>query len=404
MMLVIFDDRIKSFFPLTQLRATGDLRCGIMKLRQRLDLLFSNDNPVHYLLPEYLRPLYQERHPDWDEYASHIGDYLYINSRLIVNEDTIREIRKLKTSKALINNGDIVALRSADHITDLSQYIVEHKKSYTSKQTDIGLYYNPAELIHDNDRLIRFDFDLIFSDKDNYFETEPGVTVLHPYNVWLGENVVLKPGVVLDASNGPIVIDDGALVMANAVVLGPCYIGKGTMIKIGAKIYQSCSIGPVCKVGGELEGTILQAYSNKQHDGFLGHSYIGEWVNIGADTNNSDLKNTYKPVELYSYETGQKYNSGTQFMGCLIGDHVKLGINSTVNTGSVIGTGSNLWGRDLINGFIPDFSWGQADSLSLYQYDKFHDTARTVKQRRALDISPAEDSLLKKIHEDRTEN
>ena len=403
-MLVIFDDihRI-DFSPLTQLRVTGDLRCGILKLRQRLELLFSEEDDTAYIVPKDLQDLYRERHPDWDFAPKGSGQHLYLNARLIVTPESIRSIRSMQDETVLLSGDSIVAIRSAIAITDPTEPGASLKSLKSIRDDKLTLYAHPAQLIHDNDRMIRFDFEQVFADKDNYFETEPGVTVLHPYNVWLGEDVILKPGVVLDASDGPIVIDDNALVMANSVIIGPCYIGKKTIIKIGAKIYQSCSIGPVCKIGGELEGTIIQAYSNKQHDGFLGHSYIGEWVNLGADTNNSDLKNTYKNVYIYSYSQKAGYDTGTRFMGCLIGDHAKLGINSTINTGAVLGTGVNLWGRELISGFIQDFSWGQADSLSPYRLEAFIETARLVKDRRNLSLSKAEERLFDKIQQDNLE-
>ena len=169
-------------------------------------------------------------------------------------------------------------------------------------------------------------------------------------------------------------------------------------MKIGAKIYGGSSIGPICKVGGEIESSIFQAYSNKQHDGFLGHSYVGEWVNLGADTNNSDLKNNYKNVFQYSYETGELFDSGTQFMGCLIADHVKIGINCSLNTGLVIGLGANIYGNKLFSGFVPDFSWGEADSLNTYRIDEFLDTAGKVKSRRRLELEQIESELLKLFH------
>ncbi len=187
--------------------------------------------------------------------------------------------------------------------------------------------------------------------------------------------------------------------MPNAVLCGPLYVGKNSLIKIGAKLYGGTSIGKVCKVGGEVEGTIFQGYSNKQHDGFLGHAYIGEWVNLGADTNNSDLKNTYKNVAYYSYATKTKLDSGTQFLGCFIGDHSKTGINCSINTGAVIGIGSNLFGRDLISDFIPDFSWGEAGSLVPYRFAAFCETATLVKQRRLMAFDQLETEFYKSLYE-----
>ena len=309
------------------------------------------------------------------------------------------EIQNLKPGHALLEDHSLIALRASGGLRlsfDQDELQSSGIKCHHSAQAN-ALYRQLSDLIHDNDRLLRYDFEQFFHDKDNFFETEPGVTILNPYNVWLGEDVDLKPGVIIDASDGPVVIDEEAVVMHNSVIIGPCYIGKRSVVKINAKIYQSCSIGPVCKIGGEVEGSIIQAYSNKQHDGFLGHAYLGEWVNIGADTNNSDLKNTYKNVAIYNYTTKNKIDSGTQFMGCLIGDHVKLGINSTINTGAVIGLGSNLWGRNLISDYISEFSWGEAGSLIRYRIEDFIQTAATVKARRKLKLGEAEIALFQRL-------
>ena len=224
-----------------------------------------------------------------------------------------------------------------------------------------------------------------------------GTTILNPYNIWIGKDAKIKPGVIIDASDGPVILDENALIMPNAVLVGPVYLGKNSMIKVGAKIYKGTSIGPVCKVGGEVEETIFQAYSNKQHDGFLGHSYIGEWVNIGAGTTNSDLKNNYRNVEVYFYPSGKKVDSESKFVGTFIGDHTKTGINSTINTGTVVGVGCNLFGRELIKDFIPSFRWGEGSELTEYQEDKFLETVKIVKQRRNLKLTKNEKELYTNI-------
>jgi len=264
-------------------------------------------------------------------------------------------------------------------------------------ECEYPVYHHLADVIHDNKRLIELDFQKVFIDKDNSFETELGVSILHPYNTWLGEGVHLSPGVVIDASDGPVVIDDGVRVMPNAVIMGPTYIGKRSLIRIGTKIYPGTSIGPVCKIGGEIGDTIIQAYSNKQHDGFLGHSYIGEWVNIGADTNNSDLKNNYNTVKFYSYAQQGRIDSGIQFLGTMIGDHTKIGINCSINTGCVIGVACNLYGSSLISDHIPSFSWGEAGDLKHYRFDAFIQTAQNVKQRRDLTLTDTEINLYRHI-------
>jgi UDP-N-acetylglucosamine diphosphorylase/glucosamine-1-phosphate N-acetyltransferase len=398
MKLLLFEDQRSDFFPICQTRIVGDLRCGILKLRQRLEASFPADE-LAYLVDNDLVELYRERHPDWEINPKTEEDTLYLNTRLRFTAALQTEIQNLKPGHALLEDHSLIALRASGGLRlsfDQDELQSSGIKCHHSAQAN-ALYRQLSDLIHDNDRLLRYDFEQFFHDKDNFFETEPGVTILNPYNVWLGEDVDLKPGVIIDASDGPVVIDEEAVVMHNSVIIGPCYIGKRSVIKINAKIYQSCSIGPVCKIGGEVEGSIIQAYSNKQHDGFLGHAYLGEWVNIGADTNNSDLKNTYKNVAIYNYTTKNKIDSGTQFMGCLIGDHVKLGINSTINTGAVIGLGSNLWGRNLISDYIPEFSWGEAGSLVRYRIEDFIQTAATVKARRKLKLGEAEIALFQRL-------
>lgn len=396
--MIIFDHQPIRYFPITFTRPVSDLRCGILKLRQRLQALI-DDSGTHLWIQPRLEELYQERHPDWMINKAGKAGELMVNSSLIPSPEHIAAVKNLKAGELIRQDQTIVAIRLLDGLEYTSELLPAAFSEYRDVEGINMLFTQLADLVHANEGLIRQDYENFFYDKDNTFELEPGVTVLNPYSVWLGEGVTLKPGVILDASEGPIVIDEGATVMPNAVILGPCYIGKNSQIKVAAKIYQGTSIGPVCKVGGEVEGTIFQAYSNKQHDGFLGHAYVGEWVNIGADTNNSDLKNTYDSVSVYNYEEGAKTDSGTMFMGCIIGDHSKLGINCTINTGTVIGVGANLWGSPLIDTFIPDFSWGMANELRPYRLQAFFWTANEVKQRRKLQLSAAEKELYREIAE-----
>lgn len=392
MATIIFDDHARAnFYPLTLTRSTGDLRCGILKLRQRLEATFCEDDAPVICLDETLRPLYAERHPDWQLNAiPHQEPKLYLNSRMMLTDAAISAIQALPLGSALTwQNAVVAAKTTACNLSELSLL--------PAVPSDLQLYSSLSELIHDNARMIKWDFEHFFFDKDNFFETEPGVTVLDPYNIWIAENVILAPGVVIDASEGPVILDEGSRVMANSVLTGPLYLGKGSIVKVGAKLYGSTSIGPVCKIGGEVEGCIIQAYTNKQHDGFLGHSYLGEWINLGAGTNNSDLKNNYKQVTYYSYPAAAKVDSGSQFLGCLIGDHSKTGISSSINTGTVIGVGCNLWGTDLITDYVPSFSWGTATTLQNYRFDAFCATAGTVKARRGLALGLQETALLQNI-------
>jgi len=397
MNLTVFDDKAVDFYPVSFTRSVGDVRCGILKLRQRLQaLLFGENESV--LIEKGLENLYRERHPDWMINRA-TGDTLYVNSRMKLTPESLKAVKGLKTGQSLrCSNGTLAAVRST---VQESEYSIADVENFAAKaesvQASVHLYNNMADIIMDNSRLIEFDFEQFFHDADNFIETEPGVTILNPYQVWIGQDVLLKPGVVIDASGGPVVIDEKAEVMANSVIIGPVYIGKKTIVKVGSKIYGGTSIGPVCKIGGEIEGSIIQAYSNKQHDGFLGHAYLGEWINLGAGTNNSDLKNNYKSIAFYSYQHKAKVQSGYQFLGSIIADHTKTGINCTLNTGVMIGVGCNIWGKNIISDFVPSFSWGEAGLPVTYDFEAFTQTAKLVKQRRNLELTDIEIDLVRTI-------
>jgi UDP-N-acetylglucosamine diphosphorylase/glucosamine-1-phosphate N-acetyltransferase len=202
----------------------------------------------------------------------------------------------------------------------------------------------------------------------------------------------VKPGVVLDAEEGPIHIERGAVIEPNAVLMGPCFIGPGSIVRPGATLRGGVTIGPVCKVGGEIECSVFQGRANKQHDGFLGHSFVGEWVNLGADTVTSDLKNTYGAIRVHVNGVGAE--TGQHFVGSFIGDHAKTGIGSILPTGCVIGVAANVFTQKRIPKFVPSFAWLTDEGLTEYQVDKAIRIARTVMARRDTHLSHAEAALL----------
>lgn len=397
MNVIIFDDNnFNNFFPLTLTRPISELRVGILKLRQRI-LGFLELETAALLIEKRLENYYKERHPAWVINEIEAGKHFFVNSRLKINDACVYKIRRLKTGQCLICKGTVVAAK-LNFDTNKKISCEELNFDNLEKIEFCADFWNyPWELVNENAKYIDQDFENFFYETDNYFETETGVTVLNPYSVWIGQGTTIGAGTVIDASNGAVVIDEDTKIMPNCVIIGPVYIGKNSVIKAAAKIYEGTSIGPVCKVGGEVEETIIQGYSNKQHDGFLGHSYLGEWVNLGADTNNSDLKNNYKNVKVYNYPAKTKIDSGTMFAGCFIGDHSKLGINSSINTGTVIGCCCNIWGLNLVEGYIKDFSWGTYGDFVEYKPEKFIETASLVKQRRQLDMGKHEKELYKQI-------
>lgn len=225
-----------------------------------------------------------------------------------------------------------------------------------------------------------------------------GVSFVNPKKIYISKTAKIKPGVVLDAEEGPVVIDGGAVIMANSSIMGPAYIGKGSVVKAGARIYPGTSIGPMCKVGGEIEESIFQGYSNKQHDGFLGHSFICEWVNIGAGTSNSDLKNNYSNVKVWN--DGEQVDTGKMFAGLFIGDHSKCGINTMFNTGTVVGVSCNLFGHGYMPKHIPSFSWGGPEKMTKFDIERAVKTARAVMKRRDVEMTEEYEKLFRKVFEE----
>jgi UDP-N-acetylglucosamine diphosphorylase/glucosamine-1-phosphate N-acetyltransferase len=207
---------------------------------------------------------------------------------------------------------------------------------------------------------------------------------------------VVRAGAVIDASDGPVWIGDGAVIMPNAVVVGPACVGTRSTVKAGARILAGTSIGAICRVGGEVDETVFADYSNKQHDGFLGHSYVGSWVNIGAATNTSDLKNTYGMVRMWN--AGAERDTGRQFLGVILGDHTKTGINTVFNTGTVVGFNCNLYSSEMPASFVPSFSWGHGRTLAPYDLAKAMQTASVAMPRRGVDFTDVSRRLFERIH------
>ena len=228
---------------------------------------------------------------------------------------------------------------------------------------------------------------------NNDYTYHPSLITINDEYIHIGHNSNIKAGVIIDASKGPIIIDSEAILDHGVILEGPNYIGKKTYIAPGTKVRPNNIIGPMCKVGGELIENNFLGYSNKVHDGFLGHSYIGEWVNIGAGTNNSNLKNNYNPVKVRIEE--HTYETQLQFLGSLIGDYTRIAIGTNLNTGTTVGIGSNVFEHQFINNYIPPFSWGRDEKVEI---EKLLDTISKMQKRRGKSISSSEKKSIKKIY------
>ncbi len=397
MQYILFDDnKWQNFFPITLTRSTGDLRTGILKQRQKINAMLG-DEVIRVIIDPSLVPLYRERHADWQINHFDEGEYVLVNSRFRLNDDILDLIENLPENTTITCPEGVVVARCTIKEGELTPDTLDFSALKKQKLEESCLWSYLWQIILANGDNITDDYERFLQEDGTFCEVEPGVTTMNPYNIWIGEDVQLYPGVVIDATEGPVVIDEGAVIYPNAILTGPLYVGKKTKIKAIARVGEGTSLGPVCKIGGEVEGVIVQGYSNKQHEGFLGHSYLGEWVNLGADTNNSDLKNNYGSVKMHVYGETEKVDSKETFLGAVIGDHAKTGINCSINTGTVIGVGCNLYGSELIKDFVPDFSWGTGDQINDYRIDKFLETAQVVKGRRKLDLSECEKELYKNL-------
>ena len=412
MHICIFEDpHVKNFYPLSYLRAVYDCHCGTMSLRERIEELSGSKHVVYHVrqfLAGYLREQYPHRlvneFPD--------DDTVFINGRIIADPSLRKLLRFRSFDEQVLYSGNEIAIAfvKRDHVrhiasqlqTELFQkWMVE---SFPSGLFDCRLLQYPWEIVNCNPEALHSDFQRIRKRtrrKTAAGNVYDGAHLLNKKDIIIGKGSVVKPGAVLDAENGPIILDEHVTVMPNSFIEGPVYVGKHSLVKVGAKIYHGTSIGAHCKVGGEIENSIIHSYTNKQHEGFLGHSCLGSWINIGADTNNSDLKNTYGPIKVYL--SGRQIDTGLQFVGLTMGDHSKTGINMMFDTGTVVGISCNVYGAGLPPKFIPSFSWGSVGSFSVFELEKSLEVARRMMARRNVQMSSLYEAMMRTVFE-ATEN
>ncbi len=388
------DERFAQFHPLTLTRPVFDLRCGMASLREKIARQFENAQ-LFLFCREYLADAMREANPACRVNEMPAVASWFVNARFLFSarlpENPLQELllrHHDKTVAAFIKPERLALVDGNIKLPESFPEIAEHEVE--------GHWLNyPWDLVHANAKEIARDFAFYNRGGQILGKVYPNVTLLEEQNIFIAPSAKVKPGVVLDAEDGPIYIDEGATIMPNASLQGPLYIGKNSTIKMGAKIYEGASIGEVCKVGGEVEESIIHGYSNKQHEGFLGHAYLGEWVNLGADTNNSDLKNNYSTVKVYI--NGESVDSGSLFAGLFMGDHAKSGINTMFNTGTVVGVMSNVFGAGYPSKAIPSFAWGGVPSFETYALEKALAVARRVMARRKRELTPAQEKVLRQV-------
>ncbi|MGE3800737.1 MAG: putative sugar nucleotidyl transferase [Candidatus Kapaibacterium sp.] len=394
-MICLFEDQhVEGFYPLSATRHVATLLCGGFTPHERAaKLLHTNSVLLHGR--EYLRPIYRSNSLS----APTSEQVTFINGRLRIEPDFLSSLpsesgwiirREESVIAARLKREQLSDLNYDDSFLDFSR--VEGLRELEFEGGE--LYHYLWEMIAGNNEAIVADSQIL-----DLFVPEilpAGVSRVGGGGLYFGEDVSVAPGVVFDTTDGPIILCDGVKVMANSVIQGPCFIGANSTVKIGAKIYHGTSIGPWCKVGGEIENSIILGYSNKQHDGFLGHSYLGAWVNLGADTNTSDLKNNYGMIRVTL--RGEEIDTGQMFLGALIGDHSKSGINTMLNTGTVVGPFANIFGGGFPPKEISSYAWCNVSEIVPYRLDKALELAERVMKRRNVDLTPEERGVLEYLY------
>ena len=404
--ICLFEDvHYTRLLPLVYFRPVYNLQCGVLTLRQKLEYLLKGQKiqlHARNLLTEYLREL----HPNLNINAFPAVDTWFINGRVVADEAFVKFLSSQDLNEKVFVNGSevVAAFIKAKNIKMVTQnwfnepVTVEHFSSLPTSELQCRTIQFPWDLINYNADEIEKDYERLAKTArrtKSSAKVYKGVILLNRKRILLGQKSVIKPGAVLDAEKGPIIIGKNVTIMPNAFIEGPAYIGDHSIIKVGAKIYHGTSIGEWCKVGGEVEASIIHSYSNKQHDGFLGHSYLGSWINIGADTNNSDLKNTYGTIKVQL--NGKEIDTGLQFVGLIMGDHSKTGINVMFDTGTIVGVSCNIYGAGLPPKYLPSFLWGEGKSFSEYRLDQSVETARRMMARRNMQVSAEYEKLYRSI-------
>lgn len=383
---ILFDDtRWEQLLPLTFTRPVAELHIGMESMTSRWKHFLGTE--VSFLCENYLSEKYA---------ASFTEDNIYVNGGIVADQDLAEKIHSLKENEVLIKNGELLAIRSNDKY--FSRFsLLEHAKMFSAIEYT-GEYISISRTWHifqHNDTVLRQDFFRLTKGRNSQN--------ISSGNTLIGDNIFVEEGAVVEAATinsktGPVYISKHAEVMEGALIRGSFAMGESSIIKMGAKIYGGTSIGMHCRIGGEINNAVMFNYSNKGHDGYLGNSVIGEWCNLGADTNNSNLKNTYAEVKLWDYASQKFILTGLQFCGLIMGDHSKCGINTMFNTGTVVGVSSNIFGDGFPRNFIPSFSWGGANGFSTYKVKDALVVAREVMKRRNLELTDTEIKILTTVY------
>tara|TARA_B100000768_G_scaffold113453_1_gene105121 strand:+ start:965 stop:2140 length:1176 start_codon:yes stop_codon:yes gene_type:complete len=378
---ILFDGSARNqLLPFTYTRPVADIRVGILTIREKWEKMlgFTTSTVTEdYLIDKF--PMIE------------MEQNIFINASVLPTKHLVSLIQNLSENKVLfIDDEPLAFFAKEDQEIDFETFDV---LQYTND--DILRIENTWDIFKLNGEAIKRDFKLLTTDRESQLIPEMTLA-FNKDQIFIEEGAVL-PLCSLNANDGPIYIGKDSEIMEGSMIRGPFALCENATIKMGAKIYGATTIGPYSKVGGEVNNCVIFGYSNKGHDGFLGNSVLGEWCNIGADTNNSNLKNNYAEVRLWDYETEGFAKTGLQFCGLMMGDHSKCGINTMFNTGTVVGVSANIFGSGFPRNFIPSFSWGGSAGMITYKTDKAFEVAKVVMSRKDIAFTEVDVQILEHI-------
>jgi UDP-N-acetylglucosamine diphosphorylase/glucosamine-1-phosphate N-acetyltransferase len=384
MNLILFDhpEIRQNLLPFTFTRPVAEIRIGILTIREKWEKHLSLKGS--FVTENYLN----EKFP-----LLTTSDNLWINGAACPTAELTQAILNLKLEETLVQNNLIIAIRTAEkQLPELTK----SKKEFSGSLTLIDQVW---KIYQHNGAQIRADFELLTAGRKSAHIADEHTRVYNPSQIFLEEGAKVRAA-VLNAENGPIYLGKNSFVQEGALIRGPFALCEESHVNMGAKVRGDTTVGPYSKIGGEVSNSVIFGYSNKGHDGFLGNSVLGEWCNIGADTNTSNLKNNYENIKLWNYAKGGFKDTGLMFCGLMFGDHSKCGINTMFNSGTVVGVSTSIFGDGYPRNFIPSFAWGGAAGFTTYQLNKALDTAAKAMERRNIALSEVDKAILKKVFED----
>ena len=387
--IILFDNENRELLlPLTFTRPVGELRIGILTIREKWEHYLNGK--VSYLTQDYLSKKYPI-HVEAENYV--------IDGSVIPTLELSKLVAQLGLNEALMDGDDFIAAKvTKEQILHLmNNEPIDALEGMDVEDTPFLKLTNTWDLFRYNKAAIQLDFVALTQNRTSAPISSTN-TVINKHQIFLEPGATVECS-VLNATDGPIYIGKEATVMEGCLIRGGFSLGEHATLKMGAKIYGATTIGPYSKCGGEIKNTVILGYSNKSHDGYLGNSVVGEWCNLGANTNVSNMKNNYSIVKVWNYVDNTFVNSGEQFCGVVIGDHTKCGISTLLNTGTVVGIFTNIYGVGLPDKFIPSFSWGGTKDSTTYRLEKALEVASKVYHRRNKPFDQVERDLISAIFE-----